>query len=259
MMKFPSLNPHYRASLVLIIMAGVLVSTAILTNRGDFTSAALVVSGLVCLLTGVFFATLSGSDPLDLRYLSLLPVQGSINLVRVCADLGIQGNACFIPNGRDGRTRTMQFLPVADYHGAPLPMDSFVTGTDAAGLLMEPSCTPLLHLLREREHLVIPSDMTALHGLIRELGVEVLEVAGRVQSTHEGEIITVTMEEYRLINGCRAMTDESPKCCTANPCPVCSLFATVFAEGTGKVIQVERCAPDPKHPRVSAVFSVLPE
>lgn len=258
-MKIPSLNPHYRAALVLIIMAGVLVTTAILTNRSDFTSAALVVSGLVCLLTGIFFATLSGSDPLDLRYLSLLPVQGSINLTRACADLGIQGNASIIPNGRDGRTRTMQFLPVAVYNGAPLPMDSFVTGTDAAGLMMEPSCAPLLRLLREREHLVIPSEMTALHGLIRELGVEVLEVAERVHSTHEGEIVTVTMEEYRLISGCRAMTHESPKCCTANPCPVCSLFATVFAEGTGKVIQIERCAPDPKHPTVSAVFSVLPE
>ena len=258
-MKFPSLNPHYRAALVLIIMAGILVATAILTNRGDFTSAALVVSGLVCLLTGIFFATLSQSDPIDLRYMSLLPVQGSINLTRACADLGIQGNACIIPNGRDGRTRTMQFLPVAVYNGAQLPMDSFVTGPDATGLLMEPSCAPVLHLLREREHLVIPSEMTPLHGLIQELGEEVLEVAGRVRSTNEGEIITVTMEEYRLISGCRAMTLESPRCCTANPCPVCSLFATVFAEGTGNVIQVERCAPDSKHPTVSAVFSVLPE
>ncbi|MDO9326757.1 MAG: hypothetical protein Q7T80_17545 [Methanoregula sp.] len=258
-MKFLSLNTHYRAALVLIIMAGVLVVTAILTNRGDFTSAALVVSGLVCLLTGIFFATLSGSDPLDLRYMSLLPVQGSINLTRVCADLGIQGNANIIPIGRDGRTRTMQFLPVALYTGVPLPMDSFVTENDAAGLLMEPSCAPLLRLLREQEHLSIPSDMAALQGLIRELGVEVLEIAGQIHITHEEEILTVRMEEYRLITGCRAMTNESPRCCTANPCPICSLFATVFAEGTGKVIQIERCTPDPGQSTVTSVFSILPE
>ena len=115
-MKLPSPNPNYRAALVLIIMAGVLITTAILTNRGDFTSAALVMAGLVCLLTGIFFATLSGSDPLDLRYLGLFSVQGSINLTRTCADLGIQGNACFIPKGRDGRTRTMQFLPGHGVH-----------------------------------------------------------------------------------------------------------------------------------------------
>jgi hypothetical protein len=258
-MKFPRLNPHYQAALLLIIMAGVLITTAVLTNRSDFTSAALVVSALVCLLTGILFATLSGSDPLDLRYLSLLPVQASINLTRACADLGIQGNASIIPSGRDGRTMPMQFLPVAVYTGAPLPMDSFVMGTDAAGLLMEPSCAPLLRLLRERQHLVIPPDMTALHGLIKELGVEVLEVAERVSSTDEGDIVSVIMEEYRLISGCRAMTAESPRCCTANPCPVCSLFATVLAEGTGRIIQVERCAPDPRQATVSAVFTFLPE
>lgn len=258
-MKFPTLNPNYRAALALIIMAGVLISTAILTNRGDFTSAALVITALVCLLTGIIFATLSGSDPLDLRYMSLLPVQGSINIVKICADLGIQGNACFIPNVTENKTHCVQFLPVAEYHGVPLSTESFVTGSDAAGLVIEPSCAPMLRLLHEREHFTIPFEMTALHNLIKELGVEVLDVAERVDSTHQNEIITVTMEEFRLINGCRAMIRESPKCCIANPCPVCSLFATVFAEGTGKVIQMERCAPDPRLPNVTAVFSVLPE
>ncbi|MGB7788737.1 hypothetical protein [Methanoregula sp.] len=258
-MKYFPKNPNYQASLVLIIMAGVLITTALLTNRGDFTSAAVVVSGLVCLLTGIFFAALSGSDPLDLRYLSLFPVQGSINFTRACADLGIQGNACIIPAGRDERPVTMQFLPVADYHGIPLSRESFVTGPDTAGIQMEPSCAPLLRLLREREHLVIPSDLDALKELIRELGEEVLEVADRVRSTQDGESITVRMEGYRLVGGCRAMTLESPRCCTANPCPVCSLFATVFAEGTGNVIQLERCAPDPGQPAVTAVFSVLHE
>lgn len=258
-MKLYALNNNYRAALILVILAGILIITAILTNRGDFTSAALVISGLACLLTGTFFATLSGSDPLDLRYLSLFPVQGSINLSRVCADLGIQGNACILPNGRDGRTRTMLFLPVADYHSSPLPMDSFVTGTHAAGLLTEPSCALLFDMLREKEHVIIPAEMAALHDLVRELGVEVLDVSSRVQSGNDGEIITITMDNYRLIAGCRAVFNESPRVCIANPCPVCSLFATVFAEGTGNVIQVERCAPDLAQPTVTAVFSVLPD
>ena len=99
--------------------------------------------------------------------------------------------------------------------------------------------------------------MAALHALVRELGVDILDLAEQIHSTQKEDIITVTMEEFRLINGCRAMTGESPRCCTANPCPVCSLFATVFAEGTGKVIQMESCAPDPKLAKVTAVFSVL--
>jgi hypothetical protein len=208
---------------------------------------------------GVFFTTLSGSDPLDLRYLSLFSAQGSINLTRACADLGIQGSASIVPKGRDGRTITMLFLPVAVYNGAPLPMSTFVTRPDTAGIQMEPSCAPLLRLLGEQEHLVIPHDMAALHGLIQELGTDVLEVAGQVRSTHEEEIITVTMDDYRLIGGCRELSGESPRCCVTHPCPVCSLFAVVFAEGTGKIIQLEQCAPAQKRPNVTMVFSVLKE
>ncbi|WP_321507927.1 hypothetical protein [uncultured Methanoregula sp.] len=260
-MKYLPSNPYYRAALALIIMAVVLVATAILADRGDFTSAALVISGLVCLLTGIFFATLSNADPLDLRYMSLLPVQGCINLARICADMGIQGNACFIPDhvDEDETPHTMQFIPVAEYHAAPLPTGSFATGPDTAGLITEPSAAPLINLLRERDHLAVPSEISALQNLVRELGMEVLEVAGQVSLTHEGDVITVTMEEYLLIGGCRAVHQESPKCCMVNPCPVCSLFASVYAEGMGKVIKVERCAPEAKSQTVKAVFSVLPE
>ncbi|MCK9580516.1 MAG: hypothetical protein M0Q92_08705 [Methanoregula sp.] len=258
-MKIDSVNPNYRAALALIVMAFILVATAILTNRGDFTTAALVIAGLVCLMTGIFFMTISGSDPIDLRYMSLLPVQGSINFVRICADMGVQGNACFLPKGRDGRERTMQFLPVAAYTGAPLSMESFVSDADAAGILAEPTCAPLYALLLKKEHLAIPSDMAALHGLIMELGVEVLDVTPQIRSLDEGGIITITMEDYQLIDGCRAMYAESPRCCVVNPCPVCSLYATVLAEGLDRNIQLEQCTPGQKQMAVTAVFSILPE
>ena len=153
----------------------------------------------------------------------------------------------------------MQYLPVSVYHGEPLPTESFVTEPDTAGLLLEPASAPLMKILTEREHLGIPPDMAGLHSLVRELGVDVLEIAKMVRSEHETGIITVTMEEYRLIDGCRAMMAESPRCCIISPCPVCSLYAAIFAEGTGKVIQIERCEPDPGSSRVTAVFSVLPE
>jgi len=256
-MKFIPENPYFRGAFALIIMAVILVAVAILTNRGDFTSAALVIAGLVCLLTGVLFATLSGADPLDLRYLSLLPVQGSINLAKVCADLGIQGNACFVQEKTEDHSQIVQFIPVAEFQGLPLPADSFSTESAAPGLLTGPSCAPLLSLLRRKDHLAIPSDAPALQNLVRELGMDVMEVAGKVHTTIEGDVITVTMEDYLLIDSCRAIHAESPKCCTANPCPVCSLYACVFAEGLGKVIKVESCAPEPKKPVVKAIFSII--
>lgn len=256
-MKLPVINPQYRAALALMIMAAVLIAVAILTNRGDFTSAALVIAGLACLLTGIFFAAISGSDPFDLRYLSLLPVQSAISLARVSAELGIQGNAHIIPGGRDGREKPMQFMPVADYAGSPLLTEPFVASPDAAGILVEPACSPLYALLHERQHLAIPSNLKDLHGLTRELGVEVLDVADNVVASHENEVITVVMENYRLIDGCRAMLRESPKCCIANPCPVCSLYAAMYAQGTGKVIRIDHCAPEQSKPSVTAIFSLI--
>ena len=150
-MNLPRLNPYYRASLVLIGAAVILITLAIVTNQRDITTAAVVLSALVCLVTGVFLATLSSGEPLDIRYVSLLPVQGSINLARLGADLGISGNAVMLPAGKDGRTRTVQFNPVSDYDGKAVPVsgNSFVAGPDAAGLVTVPSGEPLFLELRK--------------------------------------------------------------------------------------------------------------
>jgi hypothetical protein len=228
-MKVPNLNPYYLAALVLVVAAAVLVAIAVLTDRRDITTAAVVISALICLLTGIFLATLSRSEPLDLQYVSLLPVQGSINLFRICAELGIQGNATIIPKGKNGSTRTMQFLPVAEYGSTPLPDETFVSSPDNAGVLIIPSGELLLR-----------------------------EVAERVFVTEDNEHITVTMEGYRLISGCQAIARESPKCCTAIPCPVCSLFACILSEGTGSIVEVERCTAHPGKGSVDAVFNLVP-
>jgi deoxycytidylate deaminase len=257
-MKFPRLNPFYQASLILVAAAVILVAVAILTDRRDLTSAALVISALVCLITGIFLALLSSSEPLDSRYMSLLPVQGCINLCSVCADLGISGNACMLPAGKNGRTRTMQFIPVAGYNGSPAEGDSFVTGQDIAGLVTVPNGEPLSREIRERDHLVIPHGLADTLVVVQEVAEGVLEIADHVTAETDGAVITVKMEGYRLVSGCRAVAAESPRCCTTNPCPVCSLFACLLAEGTGSVVQVERCSPDADVPAVTAVFTLFP-
>jgi hypothetical protein len=256
--KFPRLNPYYRASLILIGAAVVLITLAMITNQRDITTAAMVLSALVCLVTGIFIATLSSGEPLDIRYVSLLPVQGSINLARVCADLGIPGSAVILPAGKDGRTRTVQFNPVSDYDGGVVLGDSFVAGPSAAGLVTLPSGEPLFLELRKHHQLTLPSDPDALLDLIREVSVDLLEVADRVKNERGDRTITVTMEGYRLIGGCLALSTESPRCCSTQPCPVCSLVACLLAEGLGTVVQVERCSPDAERQSVTAVFSLLP-
>jgi len=258
-LQIPSLNAYYRAALVLICAAVVLVLLAILTDRRDLTSAALVIAGLACLITGIFLATLSGAEPLDTRLFSLLPVQGSISLCRICADLGITGNAVFLPPSRERNDRIMLFVPVSTYTGdaASIRGDPFATPPGPAGLLVVPSGAPLADELRQRHHLVVPGDPAVLPDLIREVGVDLLEVADRVTVETDAASITVRMEGYRLIAGCRAIRQESPRCCLVSPCPVCSLLASLIVEGTGSAVQVERCIPDETETSVSLVLSLV--
>ena len=256
-MKITHLNPYFRATLVLMVTAVLLIVVAIVTDRRDLTSASLVISSLVCLLTGIFLLTLSGSDPLDLRYVSLLSVQDHINLCRICAELGFSGNACFIPAGSNGITKTMQYLPVSVYDGGPIPQNTLVTGPDNAGLLMVPSGDSLLKELRQHENLVTPSDISSLKDLIKEVAIEVLEVAEKITVTDTEDTITLQIEGYRLIAGCHALLQESPRCCALNPCPVCSIFACLIAEGTGRIIEMEHCSAIPKKDSVTAVFTFL--
>lgn len=255
-MKFPRINPYYRAAVVLIVAAAILVIVAFLTGRNDLVSAALVLAALTCLLTGIFVSLLSTGDPVDSRYASLLAVPGCISLSRVAADLGILGNACVIPKGMNGLGTTLQFVPVAEYDGSPLPMDTFVATATAAGLLTVPSGYHLLRRLETEENLAVPQDFPAIGDLLKEVAVDVMEVADRVTVAEDDQLVSVTMEEYRFLPGCRAMVAESPKCCTTSPCPVCSLYACILAEGTGKAVRVERCSPGTGS--VTAVFSLLP-
>ncbi len=116
-MKIPLTGKYDTAALVLLAAAALLIGTAYLTNRGDITTAAVVIAGMVCLLTGIFLFILSGGEPIDPRMVGLLPVQGCINLCRVASDLGIHGSACFLPPRLTGSDRVMQFIPVSTYDG----------------------------------------------------------------------------------------------------------------------------------------------
>ena len=100
--------------------------------------------------------------------------------------------------------------------------------------------------------------MSGTLALVKETGEDVLEIAGRVTADLNGDTIHVTMNDYLLIDGCRAIYAESPKCCTTYPCPVCSLFATLIAEGSGKIVTLERCTPDARNRSVTLLFTILP-
>lgn len=238
-----SYNDYYLAGGVLVAAAAVLLVIVALTNRGDLTSATLVLAGTSCFIAGIFMLTLSKGEPLDTRIVSLLPVGGTIAVSRMCADLGVQGDARFIP--ANGTIR--EVIPVADTVPEKLPEDdTYIAGDQGSGVLLPPAGLPLLLHLEQAHGLRLPPEEPALLGAIAEVCTDVLEVADRVETSHEGDAVIVTLVGYRLITGCRQVQQESPKCCTMHPCPVCSLVACLYVKGTGRPVTISRVTAEKK-------------
>lgn len=78
-------NPTYLASGILFAASVAVFIITALTNRGDMTSAVLVLCGFMLLVTGVFILLTAERAPLPAFLTELMPVQGSINLARAKA------------------------------------------------------------------------------------------------------------------------------------------------------------------------------
>lgn len=253
-MKFPKVSTNQAAPLLLLGAGAILIGVALFTNRGGITSASVVIAGAICFFSGVFFLTFAGEETFDTKIISLLPVQGTINLCRITADLGIHGNAWFLPEGYHEETGVQQIVPVAQYDKKPVSGDSFIVA-GCGGVLVPPACAALLSDLRARCSLTVPAEAAGVDALFAELGTEVLACADAVHVARRDNLVTVTLVGYRFVEGCRETARESPRCCTMYPCPVCSLFAVILAESINKPVEMIRCEPAEKGDNVTAVFS----
>ncbi len=216
---------------VLIAASAVVLVLATLTDRGDLTSATLFLSGISTFIAGVFAMTLGRGEPVDPEIAGLLPVAGSIDISRIAADLGVAGDAWCIP--RNGGL--IELIPVDTGLPESLPAETtFLTGDQGNGLLLVPAGAPLLQRLEKRNMLVLPSDEPGLLAAVKEVFLDVLEVADRVTAVRDGDSIIVELVGFRFFSGCEEVRSESPRCCTLHPCPVCSLSACMLAKGTGR-------------------------
>jgi hypothetical protein len=252
--KVPRLDPYWAGSLACVLAAVLLIALALLTDRGNLTTASLILAAVVCIVTSILLVILSRGDPVDPRIAGLLPVQGCINLCRFSADLGLKGNSFFIPGMRGSRGSTMQFIPVTTFSPPLATEETFVAEEDANGILSFPSGAPLIAWLREQAKLVLPGNVEEWAVLAREIGEEVLGIADTVTGGRSGDCVTLTMKGYRFMDGCDAMRRESPKCCTMNPCPVCSMYACLLAESLGQVVEVRSCTPSPDRRTVTMIL-----
>ncbi len=257
-MKLRPPNKYFTAAILLLVVAAVFVALALTTKLGEFMTAAFVICGMACAMTGIFTLTFSGGEPIDPRLVGILPVQGSINLCRISSDLGINGNAYFLPTRITGETRVMQFNPTLPYKGNIVSAKGSFPKTEPAGLVTIPSCDPLIQDLRKRHALEIPNNEKQLIWLLRETIAEIFEFAPRISVRWHGSNVTITVYRYRFIAGCQFIAQESPGCCIRNPCPPCSLCGALIAEGTDKIVALEQCSISSSSRDVNLVFLILP-
>ena len=251
-------NKYSTAAILLFAVAAVFIDIALISNPSDITTAAFVISGMVCAMTGIFTLTFSAGEPVDPRLLGLLPAQGCINLCRITNHLGMHGHAYFLPPHVTGETKVMQFNPTSTYDGKQGSETGSFREKGPAGLVITPSCDLLIQDLRKRNALVIPDNEENLTQLLRETIEDVFKFAPRVSVRWLGSSVTITFHDYAAIDGCKAIAQGSLDCCTMSPCPVCSLCGALIAEGIDRVVTLDRCTTSSSSKDVTTVFSVLP-
>lgn len=256
-MKVKLLNKYSVAAMLCMAVAAGLVVIAIVTSPGEFITAAYVISGMVCAITGIFFLTFIGGEPVDPHFIGILPVQGCMNLCRIASDLGFHGNACFLPPRLTGEPRVMQFNPETTYNGGMVPGKGSFSATGQKGLVTVPSCDPLVQDLRKRNGLVVPDSEENLTQLLQETAGEIFELAPKISVRWNGSRIVITLHRYRYIDGCRIIAQESGDCCRKTPCPACSLCGVLIAEGRDTAVMLEQCSVSPSHQDVVLTCSLI--
>jgi hypothetical protein len=256
-MKIKLPNKYLIAAILLMTAAALFVTLALKTTLGEFVTAAFVISGMICGIAGIFVLTFSGNEPLDPRLVGLLPAQGCLNLCRIASDMGISGNAHFLPQGFTSQSPVMQFNPTSAYDGSVVSAERSRPGTGPEGLVTVPSCNPLIQDLKKRNALIIPGKEEQITQLLREIIEDIFEFAPRVSAVWQGRTVTITFRRFLLIAGCQVISRESPGCCSRSPCPVCSLCGTLIAGGTEKVVALKTCSISASGKDIVAVFQIL--
>ncbi|MFA5348445.1 MAG: hypothetical protein WC294_09925 [Methanoregula sp.] len=257
-MKIKKPDAYTSAAILLMASAAILIAVALVASLGEFVTAAFVVSGTACALIGLFMLTFTRGETVDSRNVGILIAQWCKNISSIESDLGITGNAYFLPPRVTGEPRVMQFNPTLTFSGSNIPAKDTYSKTGAGGLIVTPCCEPWIQDLRKRNALVIPEKEEELIILMNETVGEVFDFASRVSGSWHDNTITLTFHRYRFIDGCKAIAQESEELCTMNPCPVCSLCGSLIAEGTDKIVTLDRCSVNPSNRDVTAIFTMSP-
>jgi hypothetical protein len=255
-MKFRMPDKYYQAAIGLLFVASIFIAIPLITYIGDTTTAAFVMGGMVCVMTGSFILTLSGGESMDPRLIGLLPAQDQMALCKIAFDRGIYSDAQFLPSKYTEKSRVMQLNPVAEYDGSVISTDNTFLRSGPRGMITIPSCDLLVEELKTRNAMVIPNLSEELTVLLDETIADTFDFAQSVSADWNGSLVTVTLHEYQFIESCRIVEQKSPECCRKFPCPVCSLCGVLLAEGLDEIVKIEHCSFSRESQDVSITFLI---
>ncbi|MBP2133126.1 hypothetical protein J2128_001047 [Methanomicrobium sp. W14] len=258
-------NTFPAVSVILIGLSVILLATALLTNENDFTTAVLVVVALANFLTALIISAFTETKGINPLFSSMLYPPLIISRAKFFSELNVFGDACFIPKEVAGSDDTIQFNPTGEYKGFDYKKEMFSTDTKkTAGIFTTPSSESLMLCLKNDYSLSLlhyeeeTSDLTEeLKEITKEIFCESFPLCEDVTLTQNGDEMIFSLKAFALTDGCRIVRDESPKCCTASPCPICSLIAAATAEYSGKIVSVSAVRPDFKKGDLTVILKVL--
>jgi Ca2+/Na+ antiporter len=250
---------YTRMGLILFGLAIVIMAMLLATNRGDLTSATLLLIAFTCFFTGLIIFSMRSEEGRDQKLAAYMAVPYTSTFSRILADLGVQGNAHFI-TGLDDRMfsdTVMQFNPVTGAIPSRLPDNQcFYIRKDSPGILTVPSGSALLAMMERDKAITSPSSEPELFAALKEINEDLLEIADSAKVTRSGDEIIVELKNFGLIEGCIKIRDESPQNCITAPCPVCSLAGIMIAQCLGKTCVMREAMVDKEAGKVEIHIGV---
>ena len=254
-------NIYPKVSVILIAASIILLLIALITDRSDFTTAILIVAAMADFLTGIIIVAFAESKGISPVFSSMLYPPLATGKVSLFSELNVFGDAYFIPQELANSNETLQFNPAGEFKGFEYHNSVFsLENENTAGIFSKPASDSLLINLKQDFNLAIPCGEISpdtLSEIFKEIFCETTAFCEDVAvSENEGEYI-VNLKTYSLIKACRQVRNESPKCCTVSPCPVCSLIGSVTAEYFGKVTSISAIRPDYKKGDLMIILKVF--
>lgn len=253
-------NIFPKVSALLIIAAIILLILALLNDRNDFTTAMLVAVSLVNFLTGIILISFSAPQGIHPNIAAMLFPSLVIDRAKISSELGVYGDACFIPAEMTGEDITMQFNPVGDFIDFEYDGSYFSTGDEeTAGIFSKPSSSSLVNYLRDNNGFKAVSaeeSPDTLVEILKEVLTGITLLCEDIEVSDNGEDVVIKIKDPAFIRACSEIRKESPKCCTMIPCPVCSLVCSVTADFYRKVTVVSAIRTDYGKREITIVLEI---